>query len=66
MLRAALKSLLRPAGRSQQELARRLGLHPSVLSHKLRGAEGYVLTHAEVKAIVKTLAEWQAITKAAW
>lgn len=40
------------AGRTQQQLARAIGLHPAVLSHKLNGHDGAMLT---------TLAAWGAL-----
>ncbi|MDQ3856099.1 MAG: tetratricopeptide repeat protein [Chloroflexota bacterium] len=49
------------AGRTQRELSVGLSMHPNVLSQKLHGARGYPLTYPEVKAIVLTLAEWQAL-----
>lgn len=52
----------RPSGFTQQALAGKLGLSPTVLSHKLNGTDNTYLTHTEVKAIVKTLAAWEAIT----
>ena len=55
--RAAVRERCRAAGRTQQQLARAVGLHPNVLSHKLhkRGAR---LNAADVIAIVTTLADW--------
>ncbi|HEX2033303.1 MAG TPA: AAA family ATPase, partial [Chloroflexota bacterium] len=58
--RARVGRDVRSAGRTQKELAATVGLHPHVLSHKLHGRAR--LTHGEVKAVVKTLAAWQAIT----
>jgi predicted ATPase len=49
------------AGRTQQQLARAIGLHPDVLSHKMNGRDGAVLTTADVIAIVTVLAEWGAL-----
>jgi predicted ATPase len=59
--RAALNGYRRPTGRGQQELARELGLHPAVLSHKLNGNDGAALRHDEVRGIVRTLAAWHAL-----
>ncbi len=53
----------RPVGQSQKALANRLGLHPTVLSHKLNKTGNIILTHAEIKTIIKTLAEWGAINQ---
>lgn len=52
----------RALGRTQQELARAIGLHPNVLSHKLHGRDGATLTQADVVAIIRTLAAWGALT----
>jgi predicted ATPase len=53
----------RPTGNSQKELAQKLGIQPTVLSHKLGGTDKKHLTHQEVKGIVRTLAEWGGITQ---
>ena len=53
----------RVIGVSQQQIARELGLNPTVLSHKLHETDGMRLTHAEVKAIVMLLAAQQAFTR---
>jgi predicted ATPase len=58
--RAAVRERRRTAGRTQRQLARAIGLHPDVLSHKLH-QRGAVLTPAEVVAIVATLAGWKVI-----
>lgn len=50
----------RMVGRSQAQLARALGLHPNVLSHKLNGHDGALLTTPEVIGIVTALADWGA------
>src|SRR5919199_1841793 len=62
VFRAQIGAYRRRAGRAQQELARELGLHPKVLSHKLHGSDGAYLTHDQVKDIIRVLAAWQAIT----
>src|SRR5260221_5623139 len=51
--------------RTQEDLAKALGLSPYVLSHKLHGTRNARLTHREVQAIVKTLVEWRAMTRQA-
>jgi predicted ATPase len=58
--REAVRARRRAAGRTQQQLARGVGVHPDVLSHKLY-ARGAVLTSADVTAIVTTLAGWGAV-----
>ena len=58
--REAVRARRRMAGRTQQQLARRVGVHPDVLSHKLH-ARGAVLTSADVTAIVTVLAGWKAV-----
>jgi predicted ATPase/Tfp pilus assembly protein PilF len=58
--RAAVREHRRAVGRTQQQLARAIGLHPHVLSHKLNG-HGAVLTTPEVIGIVTTLASWGAL-----
>ena len=59
--RDAVRGYRRTAGRTQRQLARAIGLHPDVLSHKLNGSDHAVLTAAEVIAIVATLAGWAAL-----
>jgi non-specific serine/threonine protein kinase len=51
----------RMAGRSQAQLARAIGLHPNVLSHKLNAHDGAVLTTPDVIGIVTALAGWGAL-----
>ncbi len=58
--RAAVRNCCRAAGRTQQQLARAIGLHPNVLSHKLH-QRGALLNAADVAAIVTTLADWGAV-----
>ncbi len=60
--RERVRAARRCAGRTQQQLAREIGLHPHVLSHKLNGSPGAVLNTREALAIVATLAEWGGIT----
>jgi predicted ATPase len=62
--RAAVRERCRTTGRTQQQLARAVGLHPSVLSHKLH-QRGALLTAADVTAIVTVLADWGAVVSAA-
>lgn len=64
-----IKKYCRLCGKSQKMLAGELGLHPTVLSHKLSNQAGTtyssnnrILTYAEIKTIIRTLATWQAIT----
>jgi predicted ATPase len=59
--REAVRLRRRSAGRTQQQLARAMGVHPDVLSHKLNQRSGAMLTTSEVVAIVTTLAGWGAI-----
>ncbi len=56
--REALRERLRVIGLTQQQLARAIGLHPHVLSHKLHERDGSTLTTPEVVSIVVTLAGW--------
>src|SRR5579864_2860482 len=60
--RDGINGYRRLTGHSQQELARELGLHPDVLSHKLHATDGAVLHHADVRGIVRVLAAWHALT----
>ena len=62
--RAAVRERCRAAGRTQQQLARAVGLHPSVLSHKLHH-RGALLNAADVAAIVTALADWGTVGSAA-
>lgn len=61
--RAKLQAYRRASGISQSKIAQELGLNPNVLSHKLNGLARSVLTHTEVKQIIRLLAEWGAITE---
>ena len=56
--RQALRERLRATGFTQQQLARAIGLHPHVLSHKLHERDAAALTTPEVVSIVVTLAGW--------
>jgi predicted ATPase len=56
--RQALRERLRVVGHTQQQLARAIGLHPHVLSHKLHERDGAALTTPEVVSIVVTMAGW--------
>jgi len=60
--RQMVRGRLGTIGRTQQELARAIGLHPSVLSHKLHGRDSATLTQADVVRIVQELAAWGALT----
>jgi len=60
--REQVRAHRRDVGRKQEELARAIGLHPNVLSHKLNGHTGASLTTADVIRIVTTLASWGALT----
>jgi len=51
----------RMVGRTQAQLARAIGVHPHVLSHKLNGHAGSVLTAPDVIGIVTALAGWGAL-----
>jgi predicted ATPase len=62
--RAEVRERCRTAGRTQQQLARAIGLHPNVLSHKLH-QRGALLNAADVTAIVTTLADWGTVSSAA-
>jgi predicted ATPase len=59
--REAVREHRRIVGRDQQQLARSIGLHPHVLSHKLNGRGSAVLTVPEVIGIATTLASWGAL-----
>ena len=61
--RARVQAYRRAIGITQQQIARELGLNPTVLSHKLHATDGMRLTHQEVKAIVRLLAARQAIIR---
>ena len=63
--RAAVRDHRRVAGRTQQQLARSIGLHPDMLSHKLNGSDHAVLTAPDVISIVTTLAGWGALASPA-
>jgi predicted ATPase len=59
--RDAVRACRRTAGRSQAQLARAVGMHPDVLSHKLNGHPGALLSNRDVIGIVTTLAGWGAL-----
>ena len=59
--RGLLKRILQQGGYSQQQLARALGIHPTLLSNKLVGVRKGRLNNPEIKQIIKTLAEWELI-----
>ena len=63
--RAAVREHRRVVGRTQQQLARSVGLHPDMLSHKLNGSDHAVLTAPDVIGIVTTLAGWGALANRA-
>ncbi len=59
--RAAVRQHRRAVGRTQQQLARSIGVHPDVLSHKINGTDNAVLTTSDVIGIATTLASWGAV-----
>ena len=59
--RDAVREHRRAVGRTQEQLARSVGLHPHVLSHKLNGHGQAMLSTREVVAIATTLADWGAL-----
>jgi predicted ATPase/transcriptional regulator with XRE-family HTH domain len=59
--RGLLKRILQQGGYSQQQLARALGIHPTLLSNKLVGVRKGRLNNPEIKHIIKILAEWELI-----
>ena len=58
----SLHEYLRANARFQKELAEAIGLHPKVLSRKLRGNADAHLTEQDIQNIIKQLAEWKVIT----
>jgi hypothetical protein len=48
--REVVQTHRRALGRAQRELAQAIGLHPNVLSHKLHGSDGALLTQADVSS----------------
>lgn len=60
--REKITAARRRAGYLQKDLASALGLDSHMLSHKLHGSDGALLSHQEVKQIIRTLAAWDAIT----
>jgi predicted ATPase len=59
--RDGVRAYRRAVGRSQQQLATAVGVHPNVLSHKLNRHGRAVLTAPEAIRIVTTLAGWGAL-----
>lgn len=49
--------------KNQKALAQELTFHPTALSNKLNGNEGKKLSNSEIKAIIKTLIKWEAISE---
>ena len=62
VFRWEVRQALRAVGRTQQRLARSVGMHPGVLSRKLNGAGESFPAIPDVLAIVRTLVEWSALT----
>jgi predicted ATPase len=62
LFREKVQAYRRPSGHSQQELAEALGIQRQVLARKLSAKNPAHFTHPEVKQIIKTLAEWDAIS----
>src|SRR5215472_4966198 len=62
LFREKVATACRRTGRLQRELAEALGINAKVLSRKMHGMKQAFLTHAEVKKIIRTLANWDAIT----
>jgi predicted ATPase len=60
--RGVLHEYLRKSGHYQNELASTIGLHPKVLSRKVRSYGDAFLSHEDLQAIIKILAEWHTIT----
>src|SRR5215469_16188117 len=58
----SIQVYLRSTGYSRKNLADILGLHPKVLSRKLRSNGEAHLTQLEVEHIIKTLAQWRVIS----
>lgn len=58
----SLHEYLRANDRFQKDLAKAIGLHPKVLSRKLRGNADAHLTEQDIRNIIKALAEWKVIT----
>lgn len=63
--REQVRSYCALTGKTQEELAKVLGLNPQVLSHKLHGVKNARLTHREVRTIVTTLVDWGAMSRQA-
>ena len=63
--REKVRERRRAVGRTQQQLARSIGLHPDVLSHKLNGRDHALLTTPDVIGIAVTLAGWGALVSRA-
>ncbi|MGB6577736.1 MAG: AAA family ATPase [Streptosporangiaceae bacterium] len=59
--REAVRVHRRAVGHTQRQLAKSIGLHPDVLSHKLNGSDNAMLTTQDVIGIATTLAGWGAL-----
>ena len=57
-----VQEYIRASGYSQKELADAVGLHPKVLSRKLKNSGNAHLTQLDVQRIVTTLAHWHMIS----
>lgn len=62
MFREKVSLARRQAGYLQKDLAAALGTDTRVLSRKLHGSGAAILSHQDVKQIIRTLASWDAIT----
>ncbi len=61
--REKVQAYRRPTGHSQQELADTLCIQRQVLARKLSDKSSAYFTHSEIKQIIKTLADWEAINR---
>src|SRR5947199_8145305 len=58
----SVQEYVRASGYSQKELADAVGLHPKVLSRKLKNSGNAHFTYLDVQRIITTLARWHVIS----
>lgn len=58
-----VQTYIRTTGHKQKELAVAIGIDPKVLSRKFRSSENAYFTTRDIREVLLTLINWQAITK---
>src|SRR6185437_2827795 len=58
-----VQTYIRSTGHKQKEMAVAIGIDPKVLSRKFRSSENAYFTTRDIREVLLTLINWQAITK---